>query len=157
MNSAANERIRSIPLELLVSHEENSNHMAAPTLAKLQRHIVRTGRYEPLVVRPHPSQEGHFQILNGHHRRRALRNIGEAAARCVVWDVDDAQAHLYLATLNRLVGEEIPERRAVLLERLAGELGLDELSGLLPETERQLQRCRSCYTTKKLQRTVARV
>ena len=113
--------------------------MTAAMLSKLRRHIERTGRYEPLTVRPHPSQESKFELLNGHNRLRALQAIGHESARCVVWDVDEAQARLYLATLNRLTGSEIPERRASLLENLLGAFDVANLSTLLPDDRGQLE------------------
>ena len=51
-------KIQKIPTELLVEHPENSNFMNAETARKLRRHIERTGRYESLTVRPHPSEDG---------------------------------------------------------------------------------------------------
>jgi ParB family chromosome partitioning protein len=108
-------------------------------LKKLRRHIERTGRYEPLTVRPHPSAKGKYEVLNGHNRLRVLRAIGHESARCVVWEVDDAQARLYLATLNRLAGSDIPERRAALLESLLGGFDIAELSALLPDDRRQIE------------------
>jgi ParB-like chromosome segregation protein Spo0J len=113
--------------------------MSAETLRKLRRHIERTGRYEPLTVRPHPHDQGKFEVLNGHNRLRVLRAIGHKSARCVVWNVDDEQARLYLATLNRLAGSEIPERRAMLLESLLATSDIEELSQLLPDDKRQLE------------------
>ena len=53
---------QDIPLIFLVPHPENSNFMNAETAKKLRRHIERTGRYEPLTVRPHPKEEGKFQL-----------------------------------------------------------------------------------------------
>ena len=131
--------LRDIPIDSLVPHPENSNHMTAEMLGKLRRHIERTGRYEPLTVRPHPSAEGKYEVLNGHNRLRVLRAIGHESARCVVWDVDDGQARLYLATLNRLAGADIPERRAALLESLLGTFDIAELSALLPDDRRQIE------------------
>ena len=131
--------LRDIPTDCLVSHPENSNHMTAEMLRKLRRHIERTGKYEPLTVRPHPSAEGKYEVLNGHNRLRVLRAIGHDSARCVVWDVDDDQARLYLATLNRLAGSDVPERRAALLEGLIGTFDIAELSALLPDDRRQLE------------------
>ena len=60
-------KIQEIPTGLLLEHPENSNFMNADTAQKLRRHIERTGRYEPLTVRPHPSEEGKFQVINGHN------------------------------------------------------------------------------------------
>ena len=131
--------LQDIPIDCLVAHPENSNHMTAEMLKKLRRHIERTGKYEPLTVRPHPSAEGKYEVLNGHNRLRVLRAIGHQSVRCVVWDVDDDQARLYLATLNRLAGSDIPERRAALLEGLLGTFDIAELSALLPDDRRQLE------------------
>jgi ParB family chromosome partitioning protein len=113
--------------------------MPAEILRKLRLHIERTGRYEPLTVRPHPALKGRFEVLNGHNRLRVLRAIRHELARCVVWDVDDDQARLYLATLNRLAGSDVPERRAALLESLLGSFDVAELSALLPDDRRQLE------------------
>jgi len=134
--------LQDIPTDRLVPHPENSNRMSADMLTKLRKHIERTGRYEPLTVRPHPSQEGNYEVLNGHNRLRVLRAIGEGSARCIVWDVDDDQARLYLATLNRLAGSDIPERRATLLESLLGAFEVAELSTLLPDDRGQIEELR---------------
>jgi len=131
--------MQEIAADMLVPHPSNSNYMDANTTDKLQRHIECTGNYEPLAVRPHSSRGGKFQILNGHNRFRVLRDIGYTAINCVVWDVNDKQARLYLATLNRLSGRDVPERRAILLEDLLADFNVDDLAMLLPETFEQLE------------------
>lgn len=130
---------QQLPIDSLVPHPENANRMDNETLLKLRRHIESTGRYEPVTVRPHPTETDKFQIINGHHRVRALRNIGHQGVSCVVWDVDDRQTRLYLATLNRLCGKDIPERRTMLLAGLIDDFELMELAKLLPENLNQLQ------------------
>ena len=132
-------KIQEIPIELLLEHPENSNFMNAETAQKLRRHIERTGRYEPLTVRPHPSEKGKFQIINGHNRLRVLRALNYQTANCVVWNLDDDQTRLYLATLNRLSGSDVPERRAILLENLLTTFDINELSALLPEDDKQIE------------------
>ncbi|MBI2886063.1 MAG: ParB N-terminal domain-containing protein [Chloroflexi bacterium] len=131
--------LQDIPIDLLMPHPENSNFMDAETLRKLRKHIERTGRYEPLTVRPHPWEAGKFQVINGHNRLRVLRALDYQTARCTVWDLDDAQTRLYLATLNRLSGRDLPERRAALLENLLTTFDVDELSNLLPDDTRQIE------------------
>ena len=132
-------RLQDIPIDLLVAHPENSNFMGAETLKKLRRHIERTGRYEPLTVRPHPSEEGKFQVINGHNRLRVLRALNYQTAHCVVWNLDDDQTRMYLATLNRLSGSDVPERRAVLLENLLATFDINELLILLPDDRKQIE------------------
>ncbi len=130
---------QDIDINLLIPHPENSNFMKAETLAKLRKHIEQTNRYEPLTVRPHPAETGKYQVINGHNRLRVLHALNHKTTHCVVWNLDDVQTRLYLATLNRLSGNDIPERRAVLLESLATSFDADELAMLLPDDEKQLE------------------
>src|SRR2546426_3051132 len=130
---------RMVPLDDLLPHPLNSNVMSPDLQAKLRAHIRRTGRYPFLVVRPHPEQPGRYQVLDGHHRVAVLRDLGHTEARCDIWTVDDREAKLLLATLNRLQGQDLPIRRAELLHELLGEMSVDDLAGLLPETDKQLE------------------
>jgi ParB family chromosome partitioning protein len=99
-------------------HPDNANRMSKAKFNMLIRHIETTGQYEPLVVRKHPTQENAWQILNGHHRLRALRQLKHTGADCVVFAADDAQARLYLLNLNRLVGRDNVYKKAKLIEQL---------------------------------------
>jgi ParB family chromosome partitioning protein len=130
---------RMVSLGDLLPSPLNSNVMPADLRAKLKAHIKRSGRYPFVVVRPHPDLSGKYQILDGHHRVEVLRELGHVEARCDVWEVNDREARLLLATLNRLQGKDVPVRRAQLIHDLLGEMSLEDLSGLLPEDDRQIQ------------------
>ena len=133
-------RAQMIPLEDLVAHPLNANVMSEDLREKLRANIKRTGRYPHLVVRPH---EGKYQVLDGHHRVAILKDLGHSEARCDVWEVDDREAKLLLATLNRLEGQDQPIRRAQLIHELLAEMSLDDLGGLLPETDKQIEELHS--------------
>ena len=129
--------VRLVPLEQLEPHPGNSNVMPDELFGKLVAHLRRSERYPPVIVRFR--QSGHagpprFQILDGHHRVKALRELGIPEARCVVWEVDDDEALLLLATLNRLQGRDDPRKRAALLARLKERLDLPSLAERLPES-----------------------
>ena len=130
---------RTVPIELLVPHPLNANVLPEDLREKLAAHIRSTGRYPHLIVRPHPKQEGRFEVLDGHHRLLVLKELGYVDARCDVWEVNDREAKLLLATLNRLEGQDLPIRRAQLLHELLGEMNLADLAGLLPETDKQIE------------------
>ena len=161
--------LRWIPLDALEPHPENSNRMPRRLMEKLKAHIQRTGLYEPLIVRPlecgartaegevngdgntgpaEPRTEApalsdassHYQILNGHHRAEVLRQLGHTHARCDVWAVDDAEARLLLATLNRLEGRDDPAARARLVAHLAEGRSAADLARLLPEPPDAVER-----------------
>lgn len=130
---------KQIDAKLLVPHPGRVNHGDADVLQKLRRHIERTGLSEPLTVRLHPHEEGIFQIINGHSRYWVLRALGHRKIACTVWEIDDLGADLCVATLNSLSGNEIPERRAVLVGQLAMHFEDEELMLFLPEKRKRLE------------------
>jgi ParB family chromosome partitioning protein len=129
-----------IPLDLLDDHPDNANRMGEDLLAKLVAHIRDNGNYPPLIIRPHPQHAGRYQILDGHHRAKALHQLGRTEACCEIWDVDDGQTDLLLLTLNRLCGEDDPYRRGALLKRVAKLGGLKELAAKLPEDVQRIRK-----------------
>ena len=78
-------QIERIELGKLVDHPDNCNVMDERLLGKLKGLIGARGRYEPLVVRVHPTRVGCYELINGHHRRKVLAALGHEAAECVVW------------------------------------------------------------------------
>ena len=130
-------RVSSIPIDKLTAHPGNPNRMSKRNFVRLVRNIERTGRYELLVVR---RQGDGFQIINGHYRCRALKQLGYETADAVVWDVDDAEADILLSTLNRLGGSDVLEKKLALLERLNRNMEAREMAKLLPFTRSQIER-----------------
>jgi len=146
--------ICSISLSKLIPHPANPNSMSESNFRKLVRNIEKTGLYEPIVVRRSlpipgtgavstgrsPEKKNCFQIINGHHRVKALEKLGRKEAYCVVWDVDDEQTEILLATLNRLCGSDLTSRKIELLKGLSSRLKTAELAKLLPQTKKQIER-----------------
>ncbi|MBW7991590.1 MAG: hypothetical protein FVQ84_16475 [Planctomycetes bacterium] len=136
-------QVQSIALDKLVTHPDNPNRMSKAKFAKLIRNIERTGRYEPLVVRPSPQKMDCYQIINGHHRCMALRELGYKTAEALVWDVNDQDTDILLATLNRLGGSDVLDKKLALLKRLnksAFDGRTAKLAKLLPQTSNQIKR-----------------
>lgn len=136
-------QVQSIALDKLVAHPDNPNRMSKAKFVKLIRNIERTGRYEPLVVRPCPQEPDCFQIINGHHRWRTLKELGYKTAEAVVWDVNDQDTDILLATLNRLGGSDVLDKKLALLKRLnksAFDGRTAKLAKLLPQTSNQIKR-----------------
>jgi len=161
-------RVTSIPIDKLTAHPGSPNRMSKRNFARLVRNIERTGRYEPLVVRPCPSGNCHscetcpeqgrrsrnpdagghtkhdcFQIINGHNRWLALRQLGCQTADAVIWDVDDAEADVLLCALNRLKGSDVLKKKITLLKRLNCNMNARELARLLPFTRSQIEKLKN--------------
>ena len=130
-------RIIAIAIERLVPHPNSPNRMSKGNFAKLIRNIERTGRYEPLVVRP--KGDG-FQIINGHHRWRVLQELGHKSVDVVIWDIDDDETDILLATLNRLGGSNVLDKKLALLKRLNQRINARDLAKRLPHTAGQIER-----------------
>jgi ParB-like chromosome segregation protein Spo0J len=134
------QNIVRIPLDKLLPHPENPNRMSKATFEKLKRHIAQSHNYEPLIVRNHPEIENHFEIINGYHRLTALKELGETFADCVIWDVNDDQARILLATLNRLGGKDELAAKIELIKNLSEKFSGKELSKLLPDTKGAIEK-----------------
>jgi len=125
---------RSIPLKQLLPHPKRDNHCPPETQEKIQRHIQRTGNYEPLVVYSDPAFPDTYTIINGHVRFEIAKTLGWSKIDCHVWEVTPAEAELTLATINTLKGTPDPERRMNLLASLHELFPVEELQLLLPES-----------------------
>ena len=127
-------RLIHVPLDRLRPHPANANVMSEERLENLKENIRREGDYPPLVVRPHPGEEGCFEILDGEQRADVLRRLGHREVLCFLWPCDDRTALHLLATLNRLEGQDTPLKRAELLRELTELASPEELAQLLPES-----------------------
>jgi len=145
--------IERIGVDLLLEHSGNPNRMSKSNFRKLVGHIKESGDYEPVIVRRHPEKEGFYEILNGHHRTKALRELGHKRIDCVVWDVDDAGSLMLLATLNRLNGRDDARKRAKLINELYEKFNIKKLRASLPETKEAIEKLKMISTSKPVLRT----
>lgn len=130
-----------LPIAALRGHPMNANVMPPEKFDKLVGHIKHTGQYPPLIVRE--TAAGVYELLDGHHRFKALEQLEHTHAQCVVWrGVDDTRAAVLLTTLNRLEGHDDPRKRGALLRdlerRLDGDLA--KLSRFIPESREQAKK-----------------
>ncbi len=128
----------------LRNRTDNANRMPDAAFRKLVRNIKRTGRYPAVIVRPIPNelpQTAEYEILDGHHRVAALADLNHAFVRCDIWhEIDDQEALILLATLNRLAGSDDPLKRAGLVDQLIQSLGKTRVAQMLPEDSQHLSR-----------------
>ena len=133
-------RIKSLALDSLIGHSDNPNRMSLANQKKLADHIERTGNYEPIIVRVHPGRAGCWQIINGHHRVKALKKLRRRKADCVIWQVDDDETMLLLATLNRLGGDDDLEKKSKLIKKLSERFDTKSLASKLADNKKVIER-----------------
>jgi hypothetical protein len=108
--------------------------------------IAEVGVIEPPVVVRHPTERGHYLLLDGHLRIEVLRDAGAVETLCLI--ATDDEAFTYNKRISRLAG--VQENRMILRaiernvpeERLARALNIDistlrqkkrALQGVCPE------------------------
>jgi len=118
-------------LERIVPNPFNPNKMEKKFFDLLKKSINRLGMVDPILVRPHPIDEGYFEIVDGEHRYLACKELGLKEVPIVLIDIDDTETALSTITLNRIRGRFDREKLGPLLAQLAEELGseLDKLTG----------------------------
>ncbi|MDH4442607.1 MAG: plasmid partitioning protein RepB [Rhizobium sp.] len=101
------ERVLSLPTDRIeasfISDRLSAGETDDPQFADLVESMRDSGQQVPILVRPHPTEEGRFQVAYGHRRLRAAATLGIAVKALVRGLTDD---QLILAQ-----GKENAERR----------------------------------------------
>ena len=132
--------IQNIRHERIHPAPDNPNRMEESTLAALGRDIAQNGFVQPILVRPLPDTEGHYEIIDGEHRWKALGGLGLEHVPCVVDpDADSADASVRRVTMNRIRGEFVPVRLAHLLADLSRRIPVSEIRQRLDMEQKELR------------------
>ena len=131
------EPLRQVPLERILPNAQQPRRRFDPAqTAALARSISAQGVLQPLLVRPHPARGGHYELVAGERRLRALRLLGWATAPVLVREIPDAGL-LEAALVENLQREqltpieeagayrELLDRHGYTQETLAERLGRD--------------------------------
>lgn len=92
--SIADLKARSVieidPFKILSGGLQDRLESDATEDSDLLRSIAEYGQQVPVLVRPHPEKEGHYQIVYGRRRVLALRDLGQPV-KALVRDLDDQE------------------------------------------------------------------
>jgi ParB family chromosome partitioning protein len=114
---------RDLPLNQIRDDDENVRRTLTG-IDELASEIARDGILQPILVRPHPSEEGAFQIVAGHRRVAAARKLCLATVPAVVRELkdDDKQAAQLIENIHRedLSAIDIAHALRALMEKLGG-------------------------------------
>ena len=98
----------------------------ADTLAELVASIQARGVLQPLLVRPHPQQDGHYQIIAGERRWRAAQKAGLHEVPVLVRNLNDADS-MAAALVENLQRQDLnPIEEGEGFRRLLEEFGLTQ-------------------------------
>lgn len=80
------------------------------SLKELADSINENGLLEPLVVRK--KENGRYEMLSGHRRKKALQLIGVTESECKIKDLSDDEATIYMVDSNLYREKVFPSEKA---------------------------------------------
>lgn len=121
--------IVSIPIGEIHPNSFNSNEVSEAEQQKIKEDILANGFFGAILVRPLDSG---YEIVDGEHRWRALKEIGIEEVPCLVVPHDDATAQINSIRLNTERGTQNPKKVGKIIK------SLEESGMTLPQIERDL-------------------
>lgn len=111
-----------VPIEFVSPNPRNPRrHFGEAELTDLAQSIREHGIVQPVVVRPSPQQQGHYEIIAGERRWRAAQRAGLVEIPVIVRDVSDRTA-LELAIIENVQRADLnPIEEALGYEQLIEE------------------------------------
>lgn len=129
-----------VPIETLHPNTWNPNVVPDETKRALRENIDRAGFNQPILVRPHPQVDGHYEIVDGEHRWRAAKDRGDDAVPVVVRQFSEAEAKAQTIAMNRLRGEMEPADMARIVREIEEDgIGLADLARFSGLTSAELE------------------
>jgi ParB family chromosome partitioning protein len=126
-----------IPIEQLLPNPWNPNKTSTRVDEAIRESIGTHGFIIPIVVRPHPTNDFFFQVVDGEHRLEAAQEMGLDSIPAEVVSLNDAEAKKFTIIANETRGKAEPVALAELLEEIQNESDSPLLG--LPYYEKEIQ------------------
>lgn len=111
--STEEKKIREIPLEKLHPFSGHTFKVTRNTDFESTVDSVREhGILIPLVVRPHPTLDSEYEIIAGHRRCAAAKEVALHTVPCLVLNISDAEAKKDMVESNIQRPEWLPSEKA---------------------------------------------
>lgn len=130
--------IVDLPVGEIDPNPWNPNKQSEKVARAERESIQRFGFIDPVTVRPHPEQEGRWQIIDGEHRWREASSLGHTTIPAVVLPLGEAEARKLTVVLNETRGEADVVLLGALLADLK-RLDEDSFADALPYTDGELE------------------
>lgn len=129
--------IQAVSIDKVHPNTWNPNVQDERTFEATKESLDHFGYIAPVIVRPHPTREGEFEIVDGEHRWRALTEQGhDGTIDVVVGAFTDQQAKRLTVILNETRGSADKVELAKLFDSL--DMDAADLIIGLPYTDEEL-------------------
>jgi len=124
-----------IDIKLIEENKYNPNELVGNLYEHLKHEVERVGFLQPILVRKKGEK---YEIVDGSHRFRVLKELGKQEVPCIVTEMDEKEAKVQVINMNRIKGELNPVKFAELLGDLETLYDKENLSELLAMSEKEL-------------------
>lgn len=131
----------NVDLDELVANTWNPNRMDPFMRRKLETSIRKDGFIIPIIVRPHPKEDGKYEIVDGEHRWQVAKDelkMGQVPI-LDLGSISDEQAKEITIKANTLRGEFDSIELGKIVKDLVESQGMDDVAESLPYTPERLQ------------------
>jgi ParB family chromosome partitioning protein len=128
------------PHDIIPNAQQPRSVFDPDALAELVHSVREFGVLQPIVVRPHPSEPGKYELIMGERRLRATKEVGLESIPAVVKDTAD-EAMLRDALLENLHRSNLnPLEEASAYQQLLADFGItqEELAGRIGRSRPQI-------------------
>ena len=108
----------------------NPNKTTERQQQAISESLDKYGQIIELLVRPHPTKEGKYQVIDGEHRLTSLSDKNQEVYVNVIHELPDAEAKKLTIILNETRGEADKIELAELLSEISKDLGDETILGL---------------------------
>jgi len=110
---------RMVPIDNILPNPWNPNVMEKFMFEKAKQSVRELGFLGSILVRQH-TVDGYYQILDGEHRWKVLKEEGESQCpvEVIIGEMSEEEAKLLTNLINNLRGKDDIFKRAKILEAL---------------------------------------
>ena len=108
----------------------NPNKTTERQQQAISESLDKYGQIIELLVRPHPTKKGKYQVIDGEHRLTSLSDKNQEVYVNVIHELPDAEAKKLTIILNETRGEADKIELAELLAEISKDLGDETIIGL---------------------------
>lgn len=116
--------ILEIPVNQIEPSIYNTRYFDPENIEELAASIKSQGQLEAIGVRPHPSKHGFYQVIYGHRRLQAMKNLGCNTIRAEVKMTNDSDM-LQMAIVENLQRQDISDyEKGLLFRNMSEQFGM---------------------------------
>lgn len=113
--------IKSVSIDTLLDYTDKDGEQPfsidEEKVAALAESIRDNGQLEPIIVRKHPTRHKYYQILAGHHRKRAIIAADVETAKIQIIDADNWTAYSIVCETNIHHDKPLPSQLCKIFKR----------------------------------------